>query len=127
MQFRTKVGETVYTIIRSAMESSIGAGIATASQPITAPLKEAIDDVLTTLQIFEHKKFISSFTFDSEDASDEQFARETFAVKAPISFQITINEPATLLSGRPNSGHFFPSRNYWKLSCCGPEKAWLLE
>lgn len=93
VKFRTQVGEAVYSSIRPIRKSTPTVPIA-----FPAPIKEAIDDVVATLQGLKRAKLIASYSFDSEDASDEQFARETFAVKAPISFQITIDEPATLLS-----------------------------
>lgn len=89
VKFRTAVGDAVYRTISASTDTGTGTD--------TVPIKDAIDDVVTTLQRLKQTNLIASYTFDADDASDEQFARETFAVKAPVSFQITVDQPATLL------------------------------
>lgn len=93
VKFRTAVGEAVYdAVVAKKGEGEGGAGAA------TVPVRQAVNDVVSTLERLKQTNFIASYTFDADDASDEQFARETFAVNAPVSFQVTINEPANLLS-----------------------------
>jgi hypothetical protein len=42
-------------------------------------------------------RLIDSYLFDADDVSDERFAMESFNLDRPVSFQVTLKGPATIL------------------------------
>ena len=91
VQFRKAVGESVYKSILSEMPSS-------------SPVKSSADDIMTisngletVLIYFSQKKFIANFVYDKEDLNDEIYSSKTFAQNLPVSTQITLTEPCTLI------------------------------
>lgn len=88
VKFRTKVGARVLALMRS------GNALSTS----TPSIQRTVSIITALLKELKDKGIIASFIFDDEDAGDVLFAEQAFEQKAPVSFQVTVNEPVTLLS-----------------------------
>lgn len=50
------------------------------------------------LEVFQEKKFIGGYKFDEEALDDEYYILQSFQEDLPVSFQVTLISPVTLLS-----------------------------
>ncbi len=91
VKFRTKVGEKVLGLFEGGQRYTLPAS----NQP---SMQRVASSVTALLNEFKDKGVIASFQFDEEDVGDELFAKQAFEEKAPVSFQVTVDEPVTLLA-----------------------------
>lgn len=57
----------------------------------------AAEGLKAILRAFEKTGLVGSFAFDAEDMLDAAYTEDLFGADMPLSLQITLNEPATLL------------------------------
>lgn len=91
VQFRKAVGESIYKSILSELPQS--SPVQSSAQDI-GTISNGIEALLT---YFSQKRFIANFVYDKEDLNDETYAKQTFAQNLPVSTQITLTEPCTLI------------------------------
>ena len=61
-------------------------------------MQRAASSVAAMLKELKDAGIVASFQFDEDDAGDDIFARQAFDDEAPVNFQVTLDEPITLLS-----------------------------
>ena len=81
---------TLPPIVSSA---TVAAGAAAAGMQ---PLCQGVENLLKAFAGPE-LRLIDSYIFDAEDAADERYAAESFNLGRPVSFQVTLKGPATIL------------------------------
>ena len=89
VKFRKEVGESILELIPSSKIANSASNI---------NMKEVAAGIQNVLNFFVKTRIISSYEFDQNDFADDIFANQSFDQKLPISFQITLKEPANLLS-----------------------------
>lgn len=106
VKLRQMVGEGVlfllyrnYNIsIPKAVDSSYAAAsLGTKSTILSKKVDQLGPGIRQILEAFKATGVISGFSFDEEDLVDEKYAFSSFSEGLPVSFQVTILEPATIL------------------------------
>lgn len=90
--FRERVGDGILASILTRRPLPLGAGGGKMRQ---ADIARGIEEILLD---FETSGLIKAFVFDAEDFGDERFAQESFEQDQPVSTQIQLIEPCSVLS-----------------------------
>jgi hypothetical protein len=98
---RKNVGNGILALLRDTKRVSLASPLAapgTNEVVVAAGRMETLaTGVESILKAFAELKLIDSYLFDAEDVGDQRYAEGSFTEGLPVSFQITMRAPATIL------------------------------